>query len=218
VPWPDTGLGSRPPLRSLSAAPADNLDGPLLVVGSSGGSACLGGPPGGPDEGRTVDLGSRDGFFIEEAGLTWIGDVSHGQDYVAFVVARGVPEAELIAADTTMRFDRETGPNLPRSARTPYRRVWRPWWSKEPTGEDAGGPPDSLVVSAVQGDLRWIFAVGTLPDYPDLGPVGQLTLAGGGLDSGCSAGSTRPLGRRPAVRRDRTGRRTVLNRLVTVPR
>lgn len=84
--------------------------------------------------------------------------------------------------------------------------------AEEPTGEDAGCPPDSLVVSAVQDDLRWVFAVGTLPDYPDLGPqscatlitangnnglgtgnlnlgpLGRVTLAGGGLDSGELAG------------------------------
>ena len=52
---------------------ADTLDGPLVLVGTSEGSASLGGPPGRADDGESVDLGSKDGFLIRSGDLTWIG-------------------------------------------------------------------------------------------------------------------------------------------------
>jgi len=80
-------------------AHADTLDGPVLLVGTSSGSAIIGGPPccGRPGE-RRVDLGGHEGLLIHDADRTWV-NVDPGQsDYVQFVVARGVSDDDLIAA------------------------------------------------------------------------------------------------------------------------
>nr|MBA2554479.1 hypothetical protein [Geodermatophilaceae bacterium] len=82
----------------------DTLDGPLLLVGSTARSASIGGPPGSAEDGRVVDLGDHDGFLIGEADWTWVADTSDGQDYVEFVVGRGVDDQELIRAAAGAQF------------------------------------------------------------------------------------------------------------------
>lgn len=261
---------------------ADTLDGPLVLVGTSEGSASLGGPPEPAGDGESVDLGSRDGFLKRSGDLTWIG--IPGNDYVEFVVGRGVADEELIRAAAGAQFTGDStaiatdsipagleplisaggrdGPyaldvgetlvlevpdgshsrliayivradprlaaiwgfwtadaggttirGQPGSAgelvgnpgdETEPARVWAeagmvfsvqargsaiPYLDtvvrslrvgteaelaamrgatleQAPTAEEIGCPPGSLVVSAVQGDLRWVFGVGTLPGNP----------------------------------------------------
>jgi len=50
----------------------DTLDGPVLLVGSSSGSAVIGGPPGSAEDGRPVEFGLADGFLLKEGDRTWV--------------------------------------------------------------------------------------------------------------------------------------------------
>jgi hypothetical protein len=88
---------------------ADTLDGPVLLVGTSSGSAFIGGPPGGLPGEREVDLGSREGLLIHDADRTWVNvDPDSASDHVQFVVARGVSDDELIAAAAGADFSTAT--------------------------------------------------------------------------------------------------------------
>ena len=75
---------------------ADTLDGPVLLVGTSEGSASLAGPPYDTPGGREVDLGGRTGRVVADTDRTWV--VIDGNDYREFVVGRGIDEDELVAA------------------------------------------------------------------------------------------------------------------------
>ena len=50
--------------RCTATSLDDTLDGPVLLVGRSSGSAFIGGPP--CCEGRTVDLGNREGLLVHD--------------------------------------------------------------------------------------------------------------------------------------------------------
>jgi hypothetical protein len=87
---------------------ADTLDGPVLLVGTSSGSAIIGGPPCCLPGERRVDLGGREGLLIHDADRTWV-NVDPGQsDYVQFVVARDVSDDDLIAAAASADFSTPT--------------------------------------------------------------------------------------------------------------
>lgn len=108
-PVPDglllNGLGYDPPDSSYEPARAtlygdpdltDTLDGPVLLVGTSTGSATIAGP-GYEAPGEQVDLGSgRTGRVVPDSDRTWV--VIEGNDYTEFVVGRGIDEDELVAA------------------------------------------------------------------------------------------------------------------------
>ena len=78
---------------------ADTRDGPLLIVGYGSGSACLPGPPESADT-EDVDLGEYDGRLTRIGEYVFVG--SYGNDVVSFVLARGVPEDEVVAAAATL--------------------------------------------------------------------------------------------------------------------
>jgi hypothetical protein len=88
---------------------ADTLDGPVLLVGTSSGSAIIGGPPGGLPGEREVDLGGREGLLIHDADRTWVNvDPQSWSDHVQFVVARGVSDDDLISAAAGADFSTAT--------------------------------------------------------------------------------------------------------------
>lgn len=111
---PDDG---HPPSRAtLYGDPslADTLDGPVLLVGSSSGSAIIGGPPLSAPGERRVDLGDREGWLVHVEDRTWVGiEQTESQDYVQFVVARGVSDEELIRAAETADFSTDTAAVAP---------------------------------------------------------------------------------------------------------
>jgi hypothetical protein len=86
----------------------DTLDGPVLLVGKSSGSASIGGPP--CCEGRTVDLGDREGLLVHEADRTWVNIDPGRSDYVEFVVGRGLPDDALITAAAGAGFGTDMAP------------------------------------------------------------------------------------------------------------
>jgi len=53
----------------------DTLDGPVLLVGSSSGSAVIGGPPGSAEDGRPVEFGLAVGFLLNEGDRTWVASL-----------------------------------------------------------------------------------------------------------------------------------------------
>ncbi|TQN42991.1 hypothetical protein FHU33_2411 [Blastococcus colisei] len=103
--------GYEPARATLYGDPtlADTLDGPVLLVGTSSGSAFLGGPPCCLPGERQVDLGGRDGLLVHDADRTWVNvDPGSFSDHVQFVVARGVSDDDLIAAAATADFSTAT--------------------------------------------------------------------------------------------------------------
>lgn len=74
---------------------SDTLDGPTLLVGVSTGSAVVGGPR---LTGPTVPLGDGTGHLVSDGDRTWVAGPGEAPDQVYYVVARGVPDADLIAA------------------------------------------------------------------------------------------------------------------------
>ena len=94
----DASAGGHEPGRAtLYGDPdlVDTLDGPVLLVGRSEGSASLAGPEY-DAPGEDVDLGGRTGRVVQEVDRTWV--VIDGNDYREFVVGRGIGEDELVAA------------------------------------------------------------------------------------------------------------------------
>lgn len=77
---------------------ADTLDGPVLLVGTSAGSANIGGPPGLPEDGRPVEVGGEQGFLLHHGDRTWVSIPSGESDYVEFAVGRGVSDEDMIRA------------------------------------------------------------------------------------------------------------------------
>ncbi len=307
---PDSGY---PPSRATlygDPALADTLDGPVLLVGSSSGSAVMGGPPRGTPGERRLDLGGKEGWLVHVGDRTWVGVDPDGQDYVEFVVARGVRDEDVIRAAETADFGADTAtvavdavppglqPLIAGSPRDgPYSGIgefirfdsdsatvyvsavradprlaalWGFWaddpsgtlvrgqpgsvgtmdgiglgqdarghvWAEggmvlsviayggdeelldqvvgslrvgttaefeamrlgpvtqEPSAEDAGCPPGTPLVSAREGDLRWVFGLGAIPGYPDAGLSSCMALISTELfpNSGSGSFELRPLG------------------------
>lgn len=83
----------------------DTLDGPVLLVGTSAGSAVIGGPrTDGPDV-RTVDLDGQAAQVVPDGDRTWVTVRLDGEDLISYVVARGVPDDELVRAAAGADFE-----------------------------------------------------------------------------------------------------------------
>ncbi|MDT0274538.1 hypothetical protein [Blastococcus goldschmidtiae] len=90
---------------------ADTLDGPVLLVGTSTGSATIAGP-GYEAPGEEVDLGGgRTGRVVPDADRVWV--VIEHNDYTEFVVGRGIDEDELVAAARGADFESGTAALAP---------------------------------------------------------------------------------------------------------
>lgn len=79
---------------------ADPLDGPALLVGTSSGSAMIGGPdPTMPGARKVdVDIGYGPATLVPAGDRTWVVVPTPYQDHIAYVIGRGVDEDELLAA------------------------------------------------------------------------------------------------------------------------
>lgn len=120
---------------------ADTLDGPVLLLGSSEGSAYNTGPGGREPRGREVDLGGRTGRVVPDGDRTWV--LIEDNDYVEFVVGRGVEEEDLITAARAADFG-----STPRTIAS----------DAVPAGLQplvAGGPPDGPGASGLGEQLRF---------------------------------------------------------------
>lgn len=107
--WYSPPDGGYEPLRAtLYGDPdlADTLDGPVLLVGTSSGSATIAGPPSGVAGQREVDLGGRTGRVVPDTDRIWV--VFEGNEYTDFVVGRGIGEHELVAAARGADFESAT--------------------------------------------------------------------------------------------------------------
>lgn len=106
--------GSYEPSRATlygDPALADSLDGPVLLVGTSSGSATIAGP-GYDAPGEQVDLGGgRTGRVVRDTDRTWV--LVDGNDYREFVVGRGIDEEDLVAAARTADFASATAALAP---------------------------------------------------------------------------------------------------------
>jgi hypothetical protein len=170
--------GFEAPRATLYGDPAldDTLDGPVLLVGTSGGSANIGGPAYYPGDGE-VDLGDRDGWVVHDADRTWVGVVDpNSSDYVQFVVGRGLDEEALIAAAAGADFSGATATLAPDAVPDGLAPLIAGSPSDGPFAWPAGeqiklmGDQGTVVVSAVRAEPRlaalWGFwtddATGTL--------------------------------------------------------
>lgn len=111
---PDKGYRSRATLYGDPSL-VDTLDGPVLLVGSSDGSAVIGGPPVGAPGERRVDLGDhKEGWLVHVGDRAWVGiEQTDSQDYVQFVVGRGISDEQLIRAATSADFSTDTATLAP---------------------------------------------------------------------------------------------------------
>jgi len=100
--WPRATLYGEPALT-------DTLDGPVLLVGSSAGSARIGGPPLGREGDQRVDIGGQEGWLVHDGDRTWVAWPGYGEDYVEFVVGRGIDDDALIRAARSAHIDAVTG-------------------------------------------------------------------------------------------------------------
>ena len=115
-----TGLSYDPPDGSYEPSRAtlygdpdlaDTLDGPVLLVGTSSGSASIAGP-GFEAPGEEVDLGDgRTGRVVPDTDRTWV--VIEHNDYNEFVFGRGIDEDELVAAARGADFESATAALAP---------------------------------------------------------------------------------------------------------
>lgn len=79
---------------------ADPLGGPVLLIGTSSGSATIAGPR--TDVAGThpvdIDIGFGGATFVPDGDRSWVVIPAGYEDYVAFVIGRGVAEEDLVAA------------------------------------------------------------------------------------------------------------------------
>ncbi len=132
---------------------SDTLDGPVLLVGSSGGSAQIGGPRY-EAPGEEVDIGGRTGTVVRDGDRTWV--VIQGNDHVEFVVGRGIDEDDLVAAARGADFGAATATVAPDAV---------------PAGLEplvVGGPPDGPGGPGehmfLVGDSTWISVTAVRAD------------------------------------------------------
>ena len=152
---PDDGY--EPSRATLYGDPAlaDTLDGPVLLVGTSSGSAQIAGPRRNAPGERDVDLDGRTGRLVIDGDRTWV--LIEGNDYTEFVVGRGIDEAELVAAARGADFGAATATLAPDAV---------------PAGLEplvAGGPPDGPGPGPGEhmfllGESTWISVVAVRAD------------------------------------------------------
>lgn len=89
----------------------------MLLIGTSSGSASIGGPPGSAEDGIPVNLGFGAGFLIHHGDTSWVSIPTEGDDYREFAVGRGISDEELIRAaagaqinETTATIDADSVP------------------------------------------------------------------------------------------------------------
>ncbi len=129
IQYEDPGGEYAPQSATLYGDPAlaDTLDGPVLLLGSSEGSAYSTGPNH-ETGGREVDRGGRTGRVVPDGDRTWV--LIEGNEYVEFVVGRGIDEEDLVEAARGADFG-----STPRTIAS----------DAVPSGLEplvAGGPPD----------------------------------------------------------------------------
>jgi hypothetical protein len=159
----DLSGGFESPRATLYGDPAlaDSLDGPVLLVGTSSGSAMIGGPPAAPPGDRAVDLDGREGWVVHDDDRTWVGVVDpDSEDYVQFVVGRGLDEDALIAAAKGADFSTATATLAPDAVPDGLAPLLAGHPSDGPfawpTGEQftLAGEEGTVVVSAVRAEPR----------------------------------------------------------------
>lgn len=148
--------GHEPGRATLYGDPAltDTLDGPVLLVGTSSGSAAIAGPSS-DAPGEEVDLGGRTGTVVRDADRTWV--LVRGNDHVQFVVGRGIGEDQLVRAARGADFESPTATLAPDAV---------------PAGLEplvAGGPPDGPGPGPGEhlfllGDSVWVSVVAVQAD------------------------------------------------------
>jgi hypothetical protein len=147
----------------------DTLDGPVLLLGTSSGSASIGGPPLDRPGDRKVDVGNRPGWVVHDAARTWVGMPGDGEDIVQFVVGRGLDDDALVAAARGADFTSQT-PTLAQGA---VPASLEPLIASSPSDGPGGpngeqivlaGDSGTVVISAVRADARlsalWGFWTG----------------------------------------------------------
>ncbi|MBJ7451369.1 MAG: hypothetical protein JHC71_04700 [Blastococcus sp.] len=126
---------------------ADTLDGPVLLVGTSTGSASIAGPPYDVPGERTVELGGRSARVVPDTDRTWV--VFEGPDSNAFVVGRGIGEGELIEAARGADFASATATVAPNAVPAGL----EPLIAGSPQDGPASGSGESM---SLQGDAVYV--------------------------------------------------------------
>lgn len=83
----------------------DTLDGRVLLVGDSSGSAYLGGAPRGMPDERQLDIGRLGGWLTHDGARTYVGLEVDEPDYAQFLIGRGLTDEEMIAVAETATFE-----------------------------------------------------------------------------------------------------------------
>ncbi|SDF73085.1 hypothetical protein SAMN05660662_3146 [Blastococcus aurantiacus] len=126
---------------------ADTLDGPVLLVGTSSGSASIAGPPYDVPGEREVELGGRTARVVPDSDRTWV--VFESSDYTEFVVGRGVDEDELVAAARGADFESATATVAPDAV--PARL--EPLIAGSPQDRPGGSSGEHMFL---EGDSSWV--------------------------------------------------------------
>ncbi|MGY1740584.1 MULTISPECIES: hypothetical protein [unclassified Blastococcus] len=151
---PDPGLASGRATLYGDPALADTLDGPVLLVGTSAGSAAIAGP-GHDAPAEQVDLGGRTGRVVRDADRTWV--LVEGNDSVEFVVGRGIGEDELVAAARGADFGSATATLGPDAVPPGL----EPLVAGSPPDGPGAGPGEHVFLV---GDSTWISVVAVRAD------------------------------------------------------
>ena len=151
---------------------ADTLDGPVLLLGTSSGSASIGGPPLNRPGDRQVDVGDHQGWVVHDGARTWVGMQGDGEDLVQFVVGRGLDDDALVAAARGADFSSPT----PALAKSAVPDGLEPLIAGSPSDGPGAGPngesivlagdSGTVVISAVRADARLSALWGFWTDDP----------------------------------------------------
>jgi hypothetical protein len=134
---------------------ADTLDGPVLLLGTSAGSASIGGPPLNRPGDRKVDVGDRPGWVVHDSARTWVGMAGDGEDSVEFVVGRGLGDDALVVAARGADFSSQT----PTLAPDAVPAGLEPLIAGSPSDGPGAGPSGELIVLAGDSGAVVISAV-----------------------------------------------------------